>query len=83
MQAAQSLTPTQQRAMVAGMVDQLEARLAAEPSNVDGWVMLMRSRMQLGERDKAGAAFKAALKANPGAANRLDAEAATLGIAQP
>jgi cytochrome c-type biogenesis protein CcmH len=81
LQAAQSLSPSQQQAMVAGMVDQLEARLAGDPSNVDGWVMLMRSRTQLGEPDKAKAALRAALTANPGAAARLNAEAATLGMA--
>ncbi|MFA5963932.1 MAG: tetratricopeptide repeat protein [Sphingomonas sp.] len=80
MQAAQSLTPAQQQAMIAGMVDQLEARLAQDKTNVDGWVMLMRSRVQLHEADKARAALRAALAANPGAAQRLTAEAATLGI---
>jgi len=80
MQAAQSLTPSMQRAMVDRMVGQLEARLAQDPSNLDGWVMLMRSRMQLGERDKAAAALAAARKANPGATARLDAEAAALGV---
>jgi cytochrome c-type biogenesis protein CcmH len=80
LRAAQSLTPSQQQAMVAGMVDQLEARLARDPANVDGWVMLMRSRTQLREPDKAKAALRAALAANPGAAARLNAEAATLGI---
>lgn len=83
MQAAQSLTPAQQQAMIAGMVDQLEARLAVEKTNVDGWVMLMRSRTQLHEPDKARAALRAALAANPGAAQRLNAEAATLGIPTP
>jgi cytochrome c-type biogenesis protein CcmH len=80
LRAAQSLTPSQQQAMVAGMVDQLEARLARDPANLDGWVMLMRSRTQLREPDKAKAALRAALAANPGAAARLNAEAATLGI---
>lgn len=80
LRAAQSLTPSQQQAMVAGMVDQLEARLARDPTNLDGWVMLMRSRTQLREPDKAKAALRAALAANPGAAARLNAEAATLGI---
>jgi len=80
LQAARSLTPAQQQAMVAGMVDQLEARLSRDPANVDGWVMLMRSRTQLGEPDKAKAALRAARGANPGAAARLNAEAATLGI---
>ncbi len=80
LRAAQSLTPSQQQAMVAGMVDQLEARLARDPANLDGWVMLMRSRMQLGQPDKAAAALDAARKANPGATARLDSEAATLGV---
>jgi cytochrome c-type biogenesis protein CcmH len=80
LRAAQSLTPSQQQAMVAGMVEQLEARLAREPANLDGWVMLMRSRMQLGQPDKAAAALDAARKANPGATARLDSEAATLGV---
>jgi len=80
LQAAQSLTPSQQQAMVDGMVGQLEARLARAPGNVDGWVMLMRSRMQLRQPDKAQAALKAARAANPGAAQRLNTEAATLGI---
>jgi len=53
---------------------------AVGPANVDGWVMLMRSRTQLGEPDKAKAALRAARGANPGAAARLNAEAATLGI---
>ncbi|CAN5354430.1 hypothetical protein BH10PSE14_BH10PSE14_15820 [soil metagenome] len=83
MQSAQSLTPAQQQAMIAGMVDQLEARLATDKTNVDGWVMLMRSRTQLREPDKARAALRAALAANPGAAQRLNAEAATLGIPTP
>ena len=81
LQAAQSLSAAQQRAMVDGMVAQLEARLAREPGNLDGWAMLMRSRIQLGEPDKAKAALRAGLAANPGAATRLKAEAATLGIA--
>lgn len=80
LQAAQSLNPAQQQAMVAGMVAQLEARLAREPGNLDGWAMLMRSRVQLGEPDKAKAALRAALTANPDAAARLNAEAASLGI---
>ena len=80
LQAAQSLPPSQQQAMVAGMVAQLEARLARNPTNLDGWAMLMRSRVQLGEPDKAKAALRAGLAANPGAAARLNAEAATLGI---
>ncbi|MDB5711970.1 MAG: hypothetical protein JWL96_4040 [Sphingomonas bacterium] len=80
LRAAQSLTPSQQQTMVAGMVDKLEARLARDPANLDGWVMLMRSRMQLGQTNKAAAALDEARKANPGATARLNSEAATLGV---
>jgi cytochrome c-type biogenesis protein CcmH len=78
--AAGALTPSQQREMAEGMVAQLEARLQAEPKNLDGWVMLMRSRMTLGEPAKAKAALDAAVKANPGEAAELRRQAAALGI---
>lgn len=78
--AASSMKPSEQRQMAEGMVAQLEARLQQEPGNLDGWVMLMRSRMTLGEPAKARAARDAAIKANPGAAAELREQAAALGI---
>jgi cytochrome c-type biogenesis protein CcmH len=78
--AASSMKPSEQRQMAEGMVAQLEARLAQEPKNLDGWVMLMRSRMTLGEPAKAKAALEAAVKANPAQAAELRAQAAGLGI---
>ena len=66
--------------MATSMVEQLEARLQNEPKNLDGWVMLMRSRMTLGEPAKAKAALDAAIKANPGEAAELKRQAAALGI---
>jgi cytochrome c-type biogenesis protein CcmH len=78
--AAGAMKPSEQRQMAEGMVAQLEARLQREPNNVDGWVMLMRSRMTLGEPAKAKAALEAAVKANPGAAADLRAQAAGLGV---
>jgi cytochrome c-type biogenesis protein CcmH len=80
MRAAAALPPREQDAMVRNMVAGLEAKLQANPGNVDGWVMLMRSRMTLGEPAKASAALRAASAANPGATTRLRAEAATLGV---
>ena len=80
MRAAATLPPHQQDAMVQTMVASLEVKLAANPGNVDGWIMLMRSRMTLGEAAKASAALKAAVAANPGEAARLRAEAAALGV---
>lgn len=74
------MKPSEQRQMAEGMVEQLEARLAKEPRNLDGWVMLMRSRMTLGEPAKAKAALDAAVKANPASAAQLREAAAGLGV---
>jgi cytochrome c-type biogenesis protein CcmH len=78
--AASAMKPSEQRQMAEGMVEQLEARLAKEPRNLDGWVMLIRSRMTLGEPAKAKAALEAAVKANPGQAAQLHEQAAALGV---
>ncbi|MDP5102452.1 MAG: tetratricopeptide repeat protein [Erythrobacter sp.] len=78
--AARTMKPSEQRTMAEGMVAQLEARLVNEPKNVDGWVMLIRSRMTLGEPAKAKAALDAAVKANPGAAADLRTQAEALGV---
>lgn len=78
--AAGSIPPEQQRQMAEGMVANLETRLQREPDDLDGWVMLMRSRMTLGEPAKARAALNAAIVANPGEAAELRRQAAALGI---
>ena len=78
--AASTMKPSEQRTMAEGMVAQLEARLQQEPKNLDGWVMLIRSRMTLGEPAKAKAALDAAVKANPGDAAELRDAAAQLGV---
>jgi cytochrome c-type biogenesis protein CcmH len=78
--AASGMKPSEQRQMAEGMVEQLEARLQSEPKNLDGWVMLIRSRMTLGEPAKAKAALEAAVKANPGEALELRRQAAALGV---
>ncbi|WP_235600773.1 MULTISPECIES: tetratricopeptide repeat protein [unclassified Sphingobium] len=80
MQAAAQLPKGQQDAMVEGMVASLEARLKANPGNVDGWIMLMRSRMKLGETGKAAAAYAQARSANPAQAGRIRGEARILGV---
>jgi cytochrome c-type biogenesis protein CcmH len=80
MQAAAAMTPSQQRAMAEGMVSQLEDKLKAEPARVDGWLILIRSRMALGQADKARVALASAIAANPGAASQLREQAAMLGV---
>lgn len=66
--------------MIRGMVDGLAAKLAADPRQPDRWVMLMRSRMQLGEAKEASAALTRAVAANPGAADDLRRAAREIGV---
>jgi cytochrome c-type biogenesis protein CcmH len=86
MKAAAGLPKGQQEAMVRGMVDGLEAKLAQNPGNPDGWIMLMRSRMQLGEPGKAGKALQdglAAFRNDQAASRRLREAAATWPFPAP
>ncbi|MBB6426630.1 tetratricopeptide repeat protein [Sphingopyxis sp. JAI128] len=80
MEAASQLPKGQQDAMIEGMVNGLEAKLKADPTDVDRWIMLMRSRMTLGETAKAAQALKDGIAANPAAAARLKAQAQLLGV---
>jgi cytochrome c-type biogenesis protein CcmH len=80
MRAASGLAPAQQQAMVDGMVQSLASKLAANPKNPEGWIMLMRSYATLGRQSEAKATLAKAKAANPQAAADLDAAARTLGI---
>lgn len=77
---ASRMRPSEQRDMAVGMVEGLEENLKTDSKNVDRWVMLMRSRMQLGEPDKARTALNNAIAANPERAGELRAAAQQLGI---
>jgi len=78
--AAGAMSPSEQRNMAVGMVERLEARLASDPANIDGWVMLMRSRMTLEQPQQASKALADAIAANPADAARLRQEAEALGV---
>ena len=80
MQRASQLPQGQQDMMVQGMVDSLQAKLDANPQQPDGWIMLMRSRMTLGETAKASEALQRAIAANPAQEQRLRAQARMLGV---
>lgn len=83
MRAAAQMPKGQQDAMIQGMVDGLDARLAADPRNPSGWIMLMRSRMSLGESAKAGRAYaraRAAFANDAAALAQIDAAARELGV---
>ena len=60
---AQAMAPADRQAMIRGMVDGLEARLAASPRDRDGWEQLMRARMVLEDPQAATAAYRAAQRA--------------------
>lgn len=69
--------------MITGMVEGLEQRLAQQPRDAERWVMLMRSRMVLGQPDRATAALNAGIRAFEGdraTQQRLRAAAAELNV---
>ena len=84
MQAAAALPAGQQEAMVADMVDGLDKRLQSNPKDANGWIMLIRSRMQLGQTVKAKKALAdglATFRNNGAEAKRIREAAMALGIA--
>jgi cytochrome c-type biogenesis protein CcmH len=40
------MSPEERQAMIASMIEGLEARLADNPDNIEGWLRLVRSHMQ-------------------------------------
>jgi cytochrome c-type biogenesis protein CcmH len=65
------------------MTDRLAARLETTPEDIQGWTLLLRSRVVLGEQEVAGAALRKALeifKADPAALNEIRATAIELGL---
>lgn len=80
MAAASKLPPGAQEEMVRGMVDGLAQKLAADPKQPDRWMMLIRSRMMLGQGREASQALQQAIAANPGARGELVSAAKTLGV---
>lgn len=83
MRAATAMPKGQQDMMIQGMVDGLEAKLKSNPDNVEGWIMLMRSRMQLGETAKASAALasaRAAFRNDPRKIGPVNEAAQALGV---
>lgn len=83
MQVAAQMPKGQQDAMIQSMVDGLEAKLKANPRNLQGWIMLMRSRVSLGQTGRATTAYsnaRAAFKSDAEALQQLDSAARSLGI---
>ncbi len=69
--------------MIKAMVARLDARLATDGSDLEGWVKLLRAYQVLGDGAKVKAVFaraKAAMSANPDGLARLNAAAQDLGL---
>lgn len=80
---AESMPATDRQAMIRGMVEGLEARLATQPDDPDGWVRLVRSWSVLGEEARAEEALRRAAEAFAGDAATREAilgQAAGFGI---
>ncbi len=80
--AAPDVSDAERQEMIRGMVEGLSERLTAEGGSLEEWTRLVRSRLVLGEREKAQAAYDTAREAYPDAENRaaLDQMAADAGL---
>jgi cytochrome c-type biogenesis protein CcmH len=80
--SAETLSEGERSAMIEGMVGQLAARLKDEPSDVEGWLRLIRSYVVLGKSDAAAEAARAALEgvADETGRGRVEALIADLGV---
>lgn len=79
----QSMSPADQNAMIASMVEKLAGKLAANPDNVEGWINLIKAYTVLALRDKAKEALANALAAFPNDATKkaqITAAATELGL---
>lgn len=52
-----SRTDAAARAEMQSLLGELEARLAADPNRADGWLLLARARLKIGDHQKAAEAF--------------------------
>jgi len=81
----QTATPpsSEHNDVIRSMVDRLADRLESSPRDVDGWTLLMRSRVVRGERAIATKALRKALevfKDDSAASGRITAAATELGL---
>ena len=78
-----AMRPQEHDAAVRSMVDRLADRLENSPRDVDGWTLLMRSRVVRGEKEVAATAFRKALevfKDDSAASGEITAAAIALGL---
>ena len=79
----EALAPSDHDAQIEAMVDGLADRLQRSPHDVEGWTLLMRSQVVLGEREVAATTFRKALQAfkdDEAASDKVTAAAIKLGL---
>jgi len=69
--AADGMALEDRQAMIEGMVARLDQRLMADPSDLDGWLRLIRARRVLGQDDAVSRAVESARRAFNGDAKAL------------
>jgi cytochrome c-type biogenesis protein CcmH len=77
------MPPREHDAAIRSMVDGLADRLESSPRDIEGWTLLMRSRVVLGEREAAATAFRKALEVfedDSAASGEITAAAVELGL---
>ena len=72
--AIRNLSPENQAAAIAGMVESLRARLETQPNNPAGWEQLLRSRKVLGQGNKAKADMETLRQVLPEQADAIIAQ---------
>ena len=80
---SEAMPPHEHDAAIRSMVDGLADRLESSPRDVEGWTLLMRSRVVLGETEVAATAFRKALevfKDDSAASGEITAAAIELGL---
>lgn len=80
---AAGMSTEDRTAMIAGMVANLETKLEEDPSNIDGWLRIIRSYAVLGRKSDAATALTKAVKqfeSNPSAVKKLNDLAVAMKI---
>jgi cytochrome c-type biogenesis protein CcmH len=81
--ASEEMPANEREAAIRSMVEGLANRLESSPRDVEGWTLLMRSRVVLGEKEVAVTAFRKALevfKDDTAASDKIAAAATELGL---
>jgi cytochrome c-type biogenesis protein CcmH len=80
---SEAMPPNEREAAIRSMVEGLADRLESSPRDLEGWTLLMRSRVVLGEKEVAAAALRKALevfKDDTAASGKIAAAATELGL---